>query len=275
MAICVISNKKPNKYLDYRDKINKLYEFIIDFYELKRDKEDNIDFYNEINNLNISIGTKNYFCIILDYFPKDFVIEIINRFINERIYNYLVYEEVKKYLYSHWNDNIVKEQVDKIKNILIETSNFTKDEYYDILHNYNNPKYNHEKHYKYYVCWLYCFYPLLDNYEDLILKLVNLVYLDDGQDELLDGLLKMPSKKLVNFYNHFLLNVCKSKNAINQDKCFNIWSIATGAYQQNIEIIKKLKFEENYNILEDELLYDFWLNDENKMHIEDIKKLKF
>lgn len=242
--------------------ITKLYDFIIDFYELPKN-----DHSSQYENYEIEQ------CIIFDKFPIDFVKEIINRFINGRIYNCIVYEEVKKFLYKHWNDEIIVPEVEKITKILIEVANFTRDDYCDIMRNPKNPRFNAEKHYVYYVFWLYCFYPMLDNYEELIIKLINLVYLDDAQDELLNGLLHISSEKLVNFYNKFLINVSESRNAINNSHCFDLWSTGTGAYFQNIEIIKKLKSELKYDIFNDPCLENFWINEYNGSQIARIKEL--
>jgi len=186
--------------------------------------------------------------ILFEYFPFNIVKYIIELFISNRIMNDYVYTEVKKYIYKHWNDDNISDIVAEIKNTLVEVTTFTKEEYKDIICNENNPKYNRQKHYIYYIHWLYCFYPLLDNYEDLIIKLINIVFLDDAQDELMDGIFRIESTKLLPFYKKFVLSVKNSSNALNEMPCFNLYCSGTGAYQQHRKILNKLKKDLNYNV---------------------------
>jgi hypothetical protein len=133
---------------------NYLTLFIEQFYEL--DHHGCID-----NDTKIINGLDNYEVIIFDIFPINTVKQIIKLFIDNRVYNDYNYTEIKKYLYSHWKDEQISEIVKEITDILIEVPNFTKDEYNDILKNPENPRYDSDKHYMYYVFWLYCFYPLI------------------------------------------------------------------------------------------------------------------
>lgn len=219
-----------------------------------------------INQSNYENGIENFSIVLFDCFPVELVEQIIQLFIDNRIYNHYVYPEVKKYLYLHWKDNKVPNQVKQITNILIETANFTKEEYADIITNFENPRYNKNKHYVYYVFWLYCFYPLVENYEELLLKLVNLVHLEDAQDELMDGLFRIESKKLLPFYKKFLIAVWKSNNYRN-DQCFDLFSYGTGAIQENAQIMKKLKDELGWDVFNEPELKEFWNDKENSNQI--------
>jgi hypothetical protein len=161
--------------------------------------------------------------------------------------------------------------VKQITDILIETANFTKEEYEDIMTNSKNPRYNREKHYVYYVFWLYCFYPLVENYEELLLKLVNLVHLEDAQDELMDGLFRIESDKLLPFYKKFLIAVWKSNNYRN-DNCFSLFSYGTGSIRENAKIMEKLKDELDWDVFSDPELQEFWSDEDNLIYIDDVKE---
>lgn len=284
--------------IEYDEKYNPIIPnyltiFIKDFYEIKEINYDHIFYTSEnyshynpimdeinkknvkiqekINEINYKKGLKNYSIIIFDYFPIDIVKCIIQIFINKRIYNDYIYMEVKKYLYSHWKDDLVKDNVYQITNILIETANFSKEEYLDIMTNPKNHKYNREKHYIYYVFWLYCFYPLIEGYAELILKLVNLVYLNDAQDELMDGIERIESTKLLPFYKKFILTVWKSCN-YKGTYCFDLFGGGTGSFSQNVRIIKKLKKDLGWDIFTDDDLKEFWLDFVASSIIEYIKR---
>lgn len=253
------------------DEIRKMYleDYQLRQYHKNVERQNDINFEKKLGNFNI---------VIFDDFPIEEVKDLLQHFIDNRIYNQPIWMELVKFVYKHWNDDIIKNQVDEIKDTLIEVTNMSNVEYADILTNVKNPKYNGKKHYVYYVFWLYIFYPLFDNCEELLLKLVSIVYIDDAQDGLLDGLFYMDSNKLVKFYNKFLIAVHNSDKTQDISKfyfgrrCFELWSTGTGAFTQNVNIIKKLKNDIGYDIFTDELLLDFWNDDENKIEIEHIKK---
>lgn len=250
-----IMNLKSNENPDIND-------FLAEFYELGREH------YEEEEKINQ--GSNNKKIVLFDAFPLEFVKRIIQLFIDNRIYNELLYNEVKKFVYSHWNDEICQDLIKQITDILTETANFSRETYRDIFW-CKHPTY--KSHCKYYVFWLYCFYPMLDNYEDLILKLVNLVFLDDAQDQLLYGIYDIESKKLLPFYKKFLLTVWKSKNCINDSECFDWRSIGTGALFQNAKICNKLKKELNWDIFTDPDFEEFWKDKDNSYKIDEWKNL--
>jgi hypothetical protein len=223
------------------------------------------------NKMNWDIGLENYSVIIFDYFPIEIVKKIIQYYVDNKIYNSYINIEIKKFLYSHWKDDLVKDIVQQITDILIETANFTKEEYLDIMSNPKNQRYNFKKHYIYYVFWLYFFYPLIEGYEELIIKLVNIVHLEDAQDELLNGIELIESTKLLVFYKKFILEVWKSCN-YRGTMCFDLFNTATGSFGQNVRIIKKLKKDLGWNIFTDDDLQDFLNDNLNSLNIQYIKK---
>ena len=271
-----ISLNKELKNISEASAHDNLTKFISDFYKFK-----NIDYQKmsekeiktrEIqNHYKYKHGLNNYSVILFNHFPVDFVKQVIQIFIDNRIYNDIIYTEIKKFLYANWKNETIKDVVDQITNILVETANFTKEEYKDIMTNSSNPRYNFKKHYSYYVFWLYCFYPLIDGYQDLILKLVNIVYLDDAQDELMDGILKINSVELLPFYKKFIITVWKSCN-YRYRQCFDLFFSATGAFSQNIDIIKKLKKDLTWDIFSDSELQEFWTHNDNIDLIDRIKE---
>jgi hypothetical protein len=217
--------------------------------------------------------------IVIDQFPKEQIAKLIVEFVNERnrkgayICDFYYKLDLIKYLYSHWYDyqntnnvyeQIINEQINLIKKQLIEVGMMRYEDYWDMIENPKNPRYNREKHYTYYLDWLYCFYPLLENGEELILQLVQKVYLDDSQDNLLLGILKMEVNKLAVFYKKFLLAIWKA-NINTQRSCFNLFNSSTGALAENVKIIYRVGRELGYDYFEelitDKLLRDFWADD--------------
>jgi len=193
----------------------------------------------------------------------DINFNIIRNFITI-LTNYL-YIEVVKYMYYIWNkpnisDNI-RQKIDIIKNHLIETANLSKKEFEDIIYNPKNPKYKWRQH-GYYTSCLYVYYPLLDNWQDLIIKLINVVpRLSDAQDMLMYGIYQVDSEKLFPFMKVFL-ETLMARDHFSHDTwtgCFDITCEGIGALQQFVLIVNKLR-DDGYNFLEnidiDNITYD-------------------
>lgn len=213
---------------------------------------------------------------IIRIFPKELVLEWISQDFDGRniCYHSCLHIEVVKYIYYIWNDYVELSEEDlsypdkelcheihRIKNHLIETANMDPKEYYDILENKSNPRYNQKKNYIYYTWWLYVYYPLLDNFEELILKLINFVYLSDAQDMLLYGIYQIEPQKLSIFIKKFMLTLWQQdEDRCNQHAaryftiycrpCFCLWDSATGAWTEMIRILKKL-YDNGYDLLSD------------------------
>lgn len=232
--------------------------------EIKRKRQE------KINKQNYTNGLENYSIIIFEYFPIDLVKRIIQLFVEKCIYNNFIYIEIKKFLFKYWKDQKVSNIVNQITEILVKTANLSKDEYLNILYE-TDLKTNKKKHSKYYLFWLYFFYPLIDKYEELIMKLINLVHLDDAQDELMYGLQRIESTKLLPFYKKFFIGVLKS-SCVYGINCFDLFDSATGSYIQNLQIIKKLKIELGWDFFSDPDLQDFITEPENLHTIECIQK---
>jgi hypothetical protein len=254
---------KSNDELDFKsyvhynpiqDKINEI--------KIKRQEK--------LNRLNYANGVKNYSIIIFDYFPIELVKQIIQIFIDNCVYNDIIYVEIKKYLWVYWNEEKISDITNQITSILINTANLSKDEYVKILNDYI-PGTDQKKYSKYYLFWLYFFYPLIPGYEELVIKLVNLVYLNDAQDELMDGISRIESNELLPFYKKFIVGVWKSSNVYGTI-CFDLFGGGTGSFSQNVRVIKKLKEDLNWDIFSDPDLQEFWIDPDNSLSIEHIKR---
>ena len=200
------------------------------------------------------------YCMIKD-FPDDIINSLIEANLNTRsiCYKHHLHIELVKYIYRIWNDqdNYSFNILTKLKNHLIETATMDKEEYYDILKNPNNKLYYPNRNYIYYSWWLYCFYPLLENGEELILKLIDFVYLEDAQDMLMYGIYQMDCNKLYSFFKKFVLALHKQKQSMEQKPCFYLFETGTGAFGQFDRIKNKLH-ENGYNILDDPDLQEIY-----------------
>lgn len=147
----------------------------------------------------------------------------------------VLYIEVVKYFYSIWNSTANEPRfqniIDTISKHLYETANLTQQEY---IHRSNEQNCGIIKtSLRYYTWWLYVFYPLLPNSTELILKLIEVVYLDDAQDSLLYGIYHMKKEQLKEFMPHFL-------NKLERCRCFDPNSVGTGASHQIAMIMNKI-----------------------------------
>ena len=196
----------------------------------------------------------------IHHYPSELLLKLIQMSFETREHpGSYVNIEIVKYIYSIWdksdNSDELSKWINTIKNHLIETANMNSDEYYDILENPKNPRYNQSKHYIYYTWWLYVYYPLIQDGEELILKLIDFAYLDDAQDMLMYGIYQMKPSRLNIFMKKFLIKLWDQYNELHNmgtrklNPCFNIWSNGTGAWSQIIDILKKL-YRAGYNLLE-------------------------
>jgi hypothetical protein len=198
---------------------------------------------------------------ILRDFPTSFIREIMEVNFNSRrvCYKDFLHIELVKYTYHIWNDRSheLYDIVDRISSHLVEVANMSSEQYYDILHNKDNQKYDSGKHYMYYTWWLYAYYPLLEDGEELILKLIKFAYLEDAQDMLMYGIYQMEHCRLFNFTKKFMVALDEASKV--GRGCFDLFTSGTGATGQFKRIIDKLK-ERDYDILNDkeiEYLYRF------------------
>ena len=178
-------------------------------------------------------------CIIINDFPIDFVKELLDINFNTRDISYpymFLHYDLIKYLYTNWNNKDIKTEVERLKNHLIDTSN-------GVICG------NRDSNALYYTFWLYAYYPLLDNGEELILKLLETIYLNDAHEYLMLGILQMDSKRLERFYKKFLIKASTEyikneenlESSIKSHSSFNPFFHPTGALYDNILILKKIK----------------------------------
>ena len=195
---------------------------------------------------------------IMHDFPEEFLLKLVQLNFEGRniCYKTLVHIEIVKLLYHVWGkDSIYSETINKIEEHLIETVNMDPEEYYDILYNKSNPRYDRDRNYVYYSWWLYCYLPLMENSDELILKLVDLVYLEDAQDMLLYGIYQMNVTKLSQLVKKFMLAVDEQYEKRRLTKhtkpiCFELFCGGTGAWGQMERILKKL-YINGYDLISD------------------------
>ncbi|XWV24997.1 putative ORFan [Tupanvirus deep ocean] len=212
---------------------------------------------------------------ILRCFPKEYVLELLEKNFEDRsiCYNNLVHIELVKYTYHIWNNYVGKEcsdftypenefckLINKINDHLFEVANMDEKEYYDILRNDENPRFDRKKNYIYYTWWLYAYFPLMDNAENLILKLVDFVYLNDAQDMLLYGIYQMQPSRLAPFMKDLMLKLFQQEvdHATGKrvcGECFYMWCGGTGAWSQIIRILGKL-YNNGFDLMADPDLVD-------------------
>ena len=172
---------------------------------------------------------------------KEFPNEFVNQLINETIWVYLVpilvRIELTKYIINKWSELDI---VQKIKDHLLETVTLTYDE---IQSKRSKLEEKYNTHYSlYYTDWLYCFYYLLPNYEELIIKLMNILNLDDGSEFLFWGIYQLEPERLNKFFKRFLLECHK----VHLDP----YHESTGSIHDTKYILKKLK-NHGYNLMAD------------------------
>lgn len=205
----------------------------------------------------------------IKYFPIDIIIDILYEHIRGRSFNnsyYLIHTEAIKYIYGIWNkyinlgkfkkyheleypDNELYNIVQSINNHLIITANMNPIKYDAILKN------DRKKYYLYYTHYLYAYYPLLENGDELILKLIDFVYLNDAQDDLMYGIYQMEPNKLYHFMIKFMLRLNKQETDYdsgnrNSRICFDLFCFGTGSFIQFVRILRKLyKYDPGFDLL--------------------------
>lgn len=209
--------------IDHINHLSTINEYLFNKYDRKDDCIIEEDEYFDLNKCFIKSLNKE---VILDV-----SIQIL---LNGEFLFSILYIEVVKYFYSIWNspDNDPRFQsiINIISKHLIETSNLTSQEYNQKLNERNAGDIKGVS-FRYYTWWLYVFYPLLPNANQLILKLMEIVYLDDAQDSLLYGIYQMKKEQLIDFFPYFL-------HHLNTFRCFDPNSTGTGAKKQ-MELIRK------------------------------------
>lgn len=208
-------------------------------------------------------------------FPIEYMLKLATENFEDRTicYHYQVHIEVVKYIFHIWPKSVNSPQsefydlIQKIKAHLIEAVNFNPQEYYDMLQNKSNPRFNPKKHYIYYTWWLYVYFPLLEDPEEKILKLIDFVYLEDAQDMLMYGIYQLEPAVLAPFFKKFMLALWKQEidnlAGMKKDRhwfgpessakdriCFLILESGTGAMGDTFNILKKL-YRSGYDLLAD------------------------
>lgn len=234
--------------------------------------------HHKYNNLNF---------IFIQNFPRELIAKWmkINLKTRDICYQHYLHIEIVKYTYLIWHtylyqnpDNfdgsskLLCKIINKIYNHLVEIPNMDPIMYYDILENKMNPKYNRDRNYIYYSWWLYVYYPLIDNCEELILKLISFAYLDDAEDMLLYGIYHMPTSKLAKFIKKFILVIWNQDKKYNELHRIDINSTLLEKWRcgrpclsmrilsfEIIKIFKKLMYD-GFNLLSDSDFYPIFLH---------------
>lgn len=184
---------------------------------------------------------------VIREFPIEMIKKLLELNFNTRDICYMRYLHIElvKYIFYIWNDTSheLHYMIDKIKDHLIEVAGMNEDDYYDILNNGSNPRYNPDKNYMYYTWWLYPYFPLLEDGENLILKLTSFAYLDDAQDMLMYGIYQMDPHRLYGFFKKFMQELHTAVS-------FKLFESGTGSLGQFRLIAKKL-YESGYDIIND------------------------
>jgi len=131
--------------------------------------------------------------------------------------------ELIKFIFYIWDKNDDEDYVlyiQKIKSHLIELVNMSANEYNDIITDIENPKYS-IKNYFYNKFWLYSCCVLMDNCEDLIIKLIDIIDLKDSEYDLLYGLEQIDIGRLFILCKKIML-VIKQQNNFDREPCFEI-----------------------------------------------------
>lgn len=232
--------------------------------------------YNDINKKNIkeckeltySEIKSRYYDLNFSHlhnFPLNLTIGLClsNLYTRNVAYNYYLHIEVVKFMYSiipkyktytdidiqHLNypDNEYAKLVKLyIKNIS-ETAMLDSNEYDNIMYDNSNPNYNPKRNSTCYTWWLYCYYPLIDNGLNLLLKLVKFIYINGLQSPLLYGIYQMNSNDIEKFIKP-LLTTCFTKynRSYITRQCFYMDS---GAYSEIKDILIKLYKDGYYDCI--------------------------
>lgn len=192
---------------------------------------------------------------VMGDFPVGIIDGLLDDYYNDQkiCYTKWIQIELVKYIYGIWKEKEHKlyPWVERIRGHLVETANLSQEELRDIMYNPKNPKYHKRNHHRYYTWWLYVFYPLLEDAETLMLKLIKIASLEDAQDMFLDGIYLMEPDRLYAFMKK-LLPALYEKNYM--DMCFDPLCSSTRALYQLKRITGKLNdaglklFEEPYLI---------------------------
>ena len=189
-----------------------------EFLEFDNDKFAKIEAFCE------KIGSYRNNCIF-DDFPVELMKEILKLNFEGRKIAYFANfgRELRNFIVSNWDNETYKVEMTDLKNHLIETSKFTKDELQDILKNKTNPRYNPDRNYIYYSWWLYYYLPLFENGEEMILNILQNSYLDDAEDYLMDGIQELFTKERLEKFLPKFLNCLEYKSFMAPNKpCFYI-----------------------------------------------------
>jgi hypothetical protein len=197
---------------------------------------------------------------IMDGWPVRFMLRLLKVNFESRDICYLqtLHIEVVKYIFSIWDKYAdlpyqrrtfphgeLYQSISLLKNHLIEAANFDPDEYNRILRDPKHPRFNPDKHYRYYTWWLYCYFPLINNGDELILRLIRFAKLEDAQDMLMFGIYQIQDpKRLASLMIQLITDV---------DKSFDFTQSGTGALRQSIKIFRKL-YQAGYNLLDNPIV---------------------
>lgn len=240
-------------------------EYITDVYDKQKDITKNGCIKCLENYYYLGKTYDDYDFVILENFPEREIKLLINHFINDFTYNN-VYIEVVKYLYKNWNNKIFQKEIREIEKFLTEFGNMTEKQYDDIVHNRPNNENIYTNNDVRKLQWLSVFYPLINNWENIVLNLIKKTHLFRNKYWLLEGLFNTKPNKLKIIYKEILLNLNKYKNDQNKiNYYFNLWTPHYSILLQNCKIIKKINSIPNYDIFSDEDLKEYWSSNHDKL----------
>lgn len=240
------------KYLVFKDEYNTKEQKNFDFTNFSQ-KE-----YREIYILNKFLESKyhnndKYYDMefnIIRHFPSDTLKNFMDLYFNTQkiCYEYFLNIEIVKYIYNMWNNTEHELYciVGNIKNHLIEVVN---------MYEYNNISH------KYYTWWLYAYFPLLEDGENMILRLIKFVYLNDTQDMLMYGIYQIGPDRLYRFFKNFMITLYAVNTVTGNG--FELMDSTTGALSQ-FEMVAKKLYRAGYEIINDpDINYIYMFTDSN------------
>ncbi|AYV84558.1 MAG: putative orfan [Hyperionvirus sp.] len=196
---------------------------------------------------------KKYYDItfrIMTDFSIDMLDDLISAYFNEPQICYTMYLHIElvKYIYAIWNDESHKlyHWVTAIKTHLVKTANLSRDELYDVMQ-----RRERGSSALFYTWWLYVYYPLVPDAENLMLKLTKIARFNDAQDMFMYGIYQMEPKRLYHFMKNWLPSLYEIEPLL---MCFDPLCSSTGALDQLKMIADKLNaagmrlFDEPYII---------------------------
>ena len=217
-----------NRKLDTSNIVN-LEDFFCNLYDLDWDERNNkfydIDYH-----------------VTRDFDPK-FMINLAELFLSsDKIVGKYLTIEIIKYIFYAWKTNnlLFQDYIQRLKLHLQQIISMDKINLNKFI--MSDRVYDRYKS-SYYTWWLYGFYIMFDDYESKILKLTDLLRLEDAQDYLMYGIYQIDDcSKLYQMMIKLIIR-------LDENESFTLFFSATGALHQFKQISKKLK-SHGYDILQ-------------------------